>query len=473
MARTLDELFVDFGYRADTSGLDKADNRLTKTLSNVGRMARRITAIMGGALVALAGISVGVSANFEDTLNKSVAIAVGVDEKMKERLAQTAREVAKATTFSAEEAAEAYFFLFSAGMSAEQAIAALPKVAQFAQAGNFSLAQATDLLTDAQSALGLTVDDTTQNMANQSRLANVLVKANTLANATVEQFSTSLTRQFGGALKAYNKDVTEGVAVLAAYADQGVKGSEAGTRLTAVTLDLVDVARKNEKAFAKHNVEIFNSEGNLRNYADIIASFEQALDGVSSKQQTVILGELGIQKEAQATLLQLLGSSDAVRAYEAQLQNAGGTTEQIANNQLDSLKAQLSLLKSVVTDVAIRFGSKLLPPLKSLVIVVRENEDKIVPFLAVLGLLGAAVFGLAGAFTFLSMASMILSGALAFLQIISAPLVVKFLLIVGAVLLVIAVLVALGVGIFLLVKNWDQVVEWLRETWTRFSTWFG
>ena len=274
-------------------------------------------------------------------------------------------------------------------------------------------------------------------------------------------------------MKAYNKDVTEGVAVLAAYADQGVKGSEAGTRLTAVTLDLVAVARKNESAFKKHNVQIFDSQGNLRNYADILASFEQALGGVSSKQQTVILGELGIQKEAQATLLQLLGSSDAIRGYETELQNAAGTTDQIADNQLDSLKSQLSLLKSVVTDVAIRFGSKLLPPLKQLVVSIRENEDKIVPFLAVLGLVGAAVFALAGMFTFLSMSSMILTGALAFLQIVMAPLTLKLLLIVGAVILVIAIVAALAAGIFLLVKNWDQVVEWLRESWTRFTAWFG
>ena len=62
-------------------------------------------------------------------------------------------------TASAKEAADAFFFLASAGLDGKQSIAALPIVAQFAQAGAFGLARATDLLTDAQTALGLSVDE--------------------------------------------------------------------------------------------------------------------------------------------------------------------------------------------------------------------------------------------------------------------------------------------------------------------------
>jgi hypothetical protein len=79
-------------------------------------------------------------------------------------------------------------------LDAEASIAALPRVAQFAQAGMFDMSRATDLLTDAQSALGLTIrDDAVKNMENMIKVSDVLVRANTLSNATVEQFSTSLT----------------------------------------------------------------------------------------------------------------------------------------------------------------------------------------------------------------------------------------------------------------------------------------
>jgi TP901 family phage tail tape measure protein len=120
---------------------------------------------------------------------------------MEKDMSDAAREVAKVTTFSAEQAAESFFFLASAGLDAEASIAALPRVAQFAQAGMFDMSRATDLLTDAQSALGLTIrDDAVKNMENMIKVSDVLVRANTLSNATVEQFSTSLTTKAGPAL---------------------------------------------------------------------------------------------------------------------------------------------------------------------------------------------------------------------------------------------------------------------------------
>ena len=59
----------------------------------------------------------------------------------------------------------------------------------------------------------------------------MLVKANTLANASTKQFSEALTSQAGPAMKALNMSVEEGVSILAAYADQGIKASEAGNML--------------------------------------------------------------------------------------------------------------------------------------------------------------------------------------------------------------------------------------------------
>jgi len=53
-----------------------------------------------------------------------------------------------------------------------------------------------------------------------------LVGANTLANASVEQFSKSLTNMAAAALTNANKGLEEGVAILAAFADKGIKGAK-------------------------------------------------------------------------------------------------------------------------------------------------------------------------------------------------------------------------------------------------------
>jgi TP901 family phage tail tape measure protein len=224
---------------------DKASKGLSAIKGKAGAVGGAVGKVMragvlagGAALAGLGILSIKTFADFDDAMTKSLAIMGNVSKVMREDMSDAARQVAKTTTFSAKEAAEAYFFLASAGLDAAQSLEAMPRVAAFAQAGNFELALATDLLTDAQSALGLTVDDTAQNMENMSRVSDVLIKANTMSNATAQQFSEALTNKAGPALRATNKSIEEGIAVLAVFADQGIKGAEAGTKLGIVLRDL-------------------------------------------------------------------------------------------------------------------------------------------------------------------------------------------------------------------------------------------
>ena len=144
----------------------RAIKKTQQQLADFGKAAGKIVAGVGLAVAGLAVVSVKAFANFDAAMVKSTAIMGDVSDAMRNDMSAAAREVAKTTTFSAAQAAEAFFFLASAGLDAEQSIAALPKVAEFAQAGMFDMATATDLLTDAQSALGLSSDDAAENLEN-------------------------------------------------------------------------------------------------------------------------------------------------------------------------------------------------------------------------------------------------------------------------------------------------------------------
>lgn len=347
----------------DNRGLRVAQGELRK----LGSLARQ-GALVAAAFGAFGAITVKAFADFDGALTKSTAIMGDVNEQIKKSMADTARSVALSTTFSAEQAAEAYFFLASAGLDAKSSIAALPQVAQFAQAGMFDMARATDLLTDAQSALGLTIkNDAVANLKEMTRISDVLVRANTLANASVEQFSTALTTKAGAALKAVNKDITEGVAVLAALADQGIKGQLAGTQLSIVLRDLTTKAIKNKSAFKSLGVEVFDSTGNMNNLGDIIASLEKGLSGMSDELQKTTLLQMGFSDKSLSSLQALLGTSQAIKTYESELRSAAGFTESVANKQLDTFNSQLKLLESAFVDVGISVGQQLEPSLRQLI----------------------------------------------------------------------------------------------------------
>jgi TP901 family phage tail tape measure protein len=349
-------------YKADLTGLQQAE----KGLANFGKMAAGIGAAAVGAITAIGVKGVQSFAEFDSQLNKSVAIMGDVSDVMRGEMSDAAREVAKTTTFSAAEAAESYFFLASAGLDAEASIAALPAVANFAQAGMFDMALATDLLTDAQSALGLSSDDASENLENLTSLADVLVKANTLANASVEQFSSALTNKAAASMRTLSIDMEEGIAVLAVFADQGLKGEAAGTAFNATLEGLTRTARINAGAYAALGVEVFDSAGEMNNMADIVAQLEVGMDGMSTEQQNAALAGLGLTRQALDGTKALLGNSEAVREYEAELRNAGGTVDEVAGKQLETFSGQLALLQSGFEDTFLSIGALIVPILLDL-----------------------------------------------------------------------------------------------------------
>ena len=386
-----------------------------RTMDNAAKQLAAVAVKAAAGFAVFGGLAVREFVKFDAAMTQSLAIMGDVSDAMKTQMSQAARQMAKETTFSAEEAAKSYFFLASAGLNAEQSLKALPIVAKFGQAGMFDMALATDLLTDAQSALGLTIrDNTVKNMQQMAKVSDVLVRANTLANATVQQFSEALTNKAGAAMKAVNMDIETGVAVLAALADQGIKGAEAGTQFSIALRDLQSKAIENKAGFEAMGVSVFDNNGKLRNMGDIVADLEGLLAGATDETKKITLSQLGFADKSVSTILALLGTSDAIKNYEKELRSAGGFTQDVADKQLESLQAQLKLAKNAIVDVAIQIGERLSPMVKGVTDFIRElsaviseeglggairfSSGELLNFIGNMGALGNTIYGLITAF---------------------------------------------------------------------------
>ena len=367
---------ADIAIQIVTKGADLAKRQL----NNLSGSADKSGKMMGKLATAgkLAGIAVGVALvkgltkatqefiSFNDKMTQSLAIMDTTIEQQK-AMEEQALAVSRTTRISAEQSAEAFFFLASAGLNAEQSISALPQVAKFAQAGMFDMATATDLATDAQSALGLTVKDANQNLENLTRVTDVLVKANTLANASVQQFSEALTNKAGSALKVVGKSIEEGVAVLSAFADRGVKGAEAGEKLNQLLRDIPRATAKNTEEFAKLGIAMFDNEGKLKNVADLVEELDRVLAPMSDELKASTLDQLGLNRGVADAVKILSGASDQIRDYESALMDSGGTTAEVADKQMGSLKAQIELMTNAFSELGILIGDTIAPALSSIV----------------------------------------------------------------------------------------------------------
>lgn len=324
-----------------TSKMRESKTSVKKFSGGMGGAANMLKKFGGIAAVTAASLVVlrkafefgRATEEFNQALASSMAIMGDVSDVMRHKLVTNAHEVAFNTKFSVKETAAAYYYLISAGLDVERSIAALPQVALFAQAGMFDLATATELATDAQSSLGLKVDDATQNLANLKRVTDVLVAANSMADASAREFAEAFAIS-GSSLRLANKDIEEGISVLAVFADQGLKGAEAGTKLNIVLRDLQTKAFRSAKEFENAGIKVFNAAGEMRNMADIIEDIDKVLSKLTPKAGKKLLLDLGFTDKSVLAVQMLLGFSDELREYEERARAAGGITKEVADNQL-------------------------------------------------------------------------------------------------------------------------------------------
>ena len=355
------------GQKRIRSSLEITGTALKKFGSGMTSLGRTMSMRVTAPIIAFGTASVYSFGKFDKAMTESLSIM-----KVTEDQARRMSGLALGMSYSGDalqgptDLAKSYFYLASAGKDAEQSMALLPKVSKFATAGAFDMALATDLLTDAQSALGLSSKDAIKDAENMARLSDILVGANTLANASVQQFSVALTSKAGAAFKSYNIKLEEGVALLAAYADQGIKAELAGNAADRMIRLLTKAARDNASEFKRMNVRVFDASGEFRSFKNIIGDMERALKDMSTQEKSAALEAMGFQARVQSVILPLLGTSEAIGEYAEKLGDMAGITDEVANKQMKAFANRMKAVWNQVQVVSIGIGKLLVPYIEKL-----------------------------------------------------------------------------------------------------------
>jgi TP901 family phage tail tape measure protein len=310
-------------------------------------------------LMIMAGVASTSFASFDKAMTESLAIMSDITPDIEKQMRDQAMALSDNGAKSSKELAESYYFLASAGLTAKQSIGQLPVVTRFAAAGAFDMATATDLLTDAQTALGIQLDETGRNM---QQLGDHIMLAARQANASVQQFSESITADAGVAARNFGMDVETLMAVLGAYASSGKKGAESGNMLGRATRLLTKAYRENGEVFKKYGVNVVDdATGQYRNFIDIVGDLERSVGAMPPAFRDAALEEMGFMALQQKAILPLIGMTEQMKEWERAQLDAAGTTQEVVDNQMKSFSKQMTVLKNQIQNAAIVIGQNLAP----------------------------------------------------------------------------------------------------------------
>lgn len=306
MAGSTDQtLQIHIAGRADGS-LNSAVNTAQKALSGLGRIAGTIAktaaVAVGAATTAAVGFAkTAVEKGMEfDSSMSQVAATMGTTVDQIGDLRDLAMEMGASTAFSATQAADALNYMALAGYDAETSAAMLPNVLNLAAAGGIELAQASDMVTDAQSALGLTIEQT-------EAMVDQMAQAASKSNTSVAQLGEAILT-VGGTAQYMAGGTAELNAVLGVLADNGIKGSEGGTHLRNMLLSLSSPTTDAQKLLDQLGVSVFDTEGNMRSFTELFPELNAAMSTMTDQEKLDAMSTLFNSRDI-ASATALLGTS--------------------------------------------------------------------------------------------------------------------------------------------------------------------
>lgn len=327
------------------SKMTKASKGFKKFGKGMKSAGQSMTTALSGPIALLGVGAVMAAANFEKAMNK-VAAVTGAAGKEFEDLNKQALELGATTQFSASQAADAMGFLGQAGFDANEIMQAMPATLNLAAAGGLELAAAADIASNILSGFGA-------NASDLGYYADVMAMGFTNSNTSLEGLGNAMA-MVAPVASGFGISLEETTAAIGKLSDAGIQGESAGTGLRAILATLSSKAKQ-------LGINVFDASGKMLPLRDTLAQIEKK--GLSTAEIMEVFG-----KKAGPSMLALLKVGSAgLKDFTTQLENSGGTAEEVAKKQLEGLSGDLTKLKSAVEGVAIQFGSKLSPVIEKIV----------------------------------------------------------------------------------------------------------
>lgn len=327
------------------SSAKKADDGFTMFKATLANLAADAIMRAVDGIKNLAGNVIELGQNFTSTMSEVSAISGATGEDF-EKLEACAREYGATTVFSASNAAEALKYMSLAGWDADQSTSALGGVLNLAAASGMELGAASDMVTDYLSAFAMEAGDA-------AYFADLLSYAQSHSNTTAEALGEAY-KNCAANLNAAGQDVETVTSLLEGMANQGYKGSEAGTAMAAIMRDITNGMKDGAIKIGETSVAVMDAQGNFRDLTDILTEVEAATNGMGDAERAVALSSTFTADSTKGLNLILNEGMDKITGYEEELRGASGSAEEMANIMNDNLSGDVAAMNSAFEELGLK-----------------------------------------------------------------------------------------------------------------------
>lgn len=455
--------------------------KVTGVGDKVSALGGKMTATITMPVVAGGTAAVKEAKDYSSALAKLSTIADTTQTPLDD-LDASIMALSDSTGMGAAEIAEASYQAISAGQSTKDAVGFVEQANVLARAGFTSMTTATDTLTTALNAYGLSADQV-------SSVSDKLITTQNLGKTTVDELGASMGKVIPTAAM-YGVNLDQLSAAYVTTTKNGIGTAEATTYINGMLNELGKSGSTTSNILkeqtGKSFSELMNEGYNLSDVLQIIQN-EADSSGMS------LADMFGSQEAAKAAATITQHTTDFTSAVK-ELGNSAGTAQQA----FDTLEAsdpsiQFEKTKTAIQNCAISIGQILMPIVQQIAGKIQElvqkfreldpeTQEQIVkfaaiaaaigPLIAIIGTLissvgkiitfGGQIVSLVGSITtWMGTASTFITGTM-------IPAITGVVTAIGPFLLIAAAVIAVITAIIVVIKNWDAIVEVAQFVWESF-----
>lgn len=343
-------------------GLGDIVDGLTSKFENL--LKNGISAVIDG-VKSLAENAFNSGITYESAMSQVVA-TMGLSKQSEDydKLSKAAKEYGATTKYTATQAAEALNYLALAGYKTDNAISLLPTVLDLANSGGMELASASDMVTDAMSALGLEMGDAT-------KFTDELARTAQNSNTSVSQLGNAILT-IGATARGMKNGTVELSTALGVLANSSYKGEEGGTKLRNILLSLQGPTDDAAAMMDNLGVKVYDAEGNMRGINDIFKDLQKSMNGFNQEEIDNVMNTLFNTRDVGAAKYLLSACGDEFDKLYNKVNNCSGAAKDMADTMNDNLEGSIFSIQSAIEGFGIAMYDKLETPARSVIDTITE-----------------------------------------------------------------------------------------------------
>lgn len=377
MALKVGELYGELSLDRSgfSHGLSKAHEDFSSFGSNLLGKAAGLAAGLGlamgaGDIIKKIG-EIGIS--FQDMGNTFRAVS-GASSTQMDQMSKKAIELGNdlsLPTTSATDAAAAMVELAKGGLGVQDSMDAAKGVLQLATAATIDTGTAATYTADALNTFHLHGQDAIT-------VADLLAGAANASSGDISDMALSL-QQAGSVFAAAHVPIQDVVTLIAEMAQNGIRGSDAGTSLKTMMLALQTPTHQQATLMKELNLHLYDSHGAMRDFRDIIADAQGPLSKLTQAQRDNALGVVFGSDAVRAGNIILGGGTKAYDEMRAAVTKQGSAAN-VAAAQSQGLGGALRGLQSQAETLGLQIFQQVSPALEGMARSLSDALPKAVDF---------------------------------------------------------------------------------------------